>query len=201
MELPMNEDAEYEFLVFSPREKPFKVVSVRCSRPSYKVVFEPGKRKFAPARFPNLPEAERDCWVVKTTIPKTLEPGSVQGITFTIATDAERERVLLHTLTVQKGIRVVPAAIHMGVVGDPDSDRRNAMLEWDRGTFKVTGVEVIPGELDAKVETVADGHQYRLWLSPKKDLVQGTRSVKVTVTTDSPVQPTLTLNVWLSVNP
>jgi len=85
------------------------------------------------------------------------------------------------------------------VTGNPDKDGCNALLVQEANPFKVTGVTLEPPTLDAAVETVATDHKYRIRFAPKKGVTATSGTVKVTITTDSPRQPTIVVPISVTV--
>lgn len=199
LDLPSQGGGETQFFVYSPVGKQFKVAGIECTPTRYKATFEAGKLKFQPSEYPNLPNVERDGWVVKVQIPDGEGFGGQFAGRFRVMTDdTSEEGQVIFTVRLTKGIQTTPGVLHVGVRGE-DTDRRVVQLEQRLGEFKVLGVELSQPEMDFTTETVEAGHKYRIWFSPKKGLEPGTRSLRALILTDSPVQPKVPVTIWLDV--
>jgi len=202
VDLPSDRDGEAQFFVYSPTGKPFKIQTIDVVPARYPVKFEPAKMSFKPSEFPNLAAEERSGYTVTVTIPATDAGGGQINARAMIKTEGDSlgGGQLTHMMVLNKGIRLSPGTIHMGVRGD-EVDKRTVVLEERNGTFKILGVELSSPELDTTIETLEDGHRYRVWFTPKKGLEPGTRQVRALIATDDPRQPKLPVTVWLDVAP
>jgi hypothetical protein len=201
VDLPIDEDFVLEFFVYSPTGKSFKIRNVVCTPTRHKAEFEQATLKFKPTEFPNLEEAERPGWQVRITIPETEGHGGPLYGRYQIETDVEAPQpVISYQVRYTKGILVKPGVIQMSVRGS-EYDRRVVQLEQQGAEFRILKIETSTDEVLTTLETIEQGHKYRVWFRPNLPLDTGTRSVRALVYTDSPKQSKIPITVWLNVVP
>ncbi len=198
IELPADKEGENDFFVYSPTGKPFELLAATCTLSGCTATFERGKRKFTPPEYPTLGESERDGYVVKILLNERLGYGGPYNMRVDMVTNLDNEAKLYYVLRMTKGISVNPGVTHYAVFGK-EQEKKAVELEQNLAEFKILGVELSSDEVEATVETVREGHEYRIWFTAKPDLQPMTKQIRVLINTDSPKQPKIQAAIWLNV--
>lgn len=198
VDLPATGVAEFEAFVYSPTGKPFVVTDVQPIGNRCTATFSPSKQRFAPGDYPNLVVAEREGYRVCVSVPEESRTGMWAG-RFRVITDIPGdEGQAIFEARFSRGILVTPNTVHIVVRGE-ERDRRLVLLEQRSGTFKVLGVEVSEPLVISTIEAMEGGRSFRVWFAPAKDLSPGAHTLRATIRTDSPAQPTISIMILLNV--
>jgi hypothetical protein len=120
-----------------------------------------------------------------------------------VRTDLEKGGMLMLVLTVDRGIVTEPPVVFLGLLTDTTHLPVNAQLTVTRQSrpFHVKSVAVDDPKLAAKLETVRDGAEYRVAVTYAGGWEAGVKRRTLTLATDDPQQPTITVPVQAIMQP
>lgn len=128
------------------------------------------------------------------TIDRSAPPGRTP-LTVQLDTTYESERAAHVNLTIEKGILVSPSAIVLkSDLSQPKIPATAAVnLVRRDGQFHIKKVECREFELESFIDTVVEGHEYRLRLVSRGQRQAGVRQRQgiVRIETDDPLQPVI----------
>src|SRR5262249_37419822 len=127
-----------------------------------------------------------------TDTPMGRSPASV-----VVRTDVEKAENLTLTLIVDRGIVVTPPMIYWNVPpGEVKTPITNIVLIMrNKGPFHVTGAKIDDPKVEVKVQTAREGAEYHASLTYAGGWEAGMVRRTLTITTDDPKQPVLTIPV------
>jgi hypothetical protein len=199
---PVFEVLPGEPVVFSLDDKDHSLreLTIRpLEDPKTKILSVEGQLPYVKAKVDPVPN---DKGAYKVTLDFAPEaPRGRFGMGITVKTDSKREPQISLPVTFEKGIYAMPPTLFVGIVnGDTKLpvSRTISVLRKDRA-FKVTGVKADDPLLETTLETVKDGHEYRIKMAYKGGWKMGNVSRKLTVSTDDPGQPTIDIPVLANV--
>jgi hypothetical protein len=123
------------------------------------------------------------------------------GMALRVVTDSKREPEVSLPVTFEKGIYAMPPTMFVGVINAETKfpiKRTLSVMRKDR-SFKVTGVTVNDPDVSALVETIKEGHEYRVTMECKGTWAPGTVNRKMKIKTDDPNQPEIEVPVLANV--
>jgi len=124
-------------------------------------------------------------------------PYGRSSVPLVVRTDLEKGGMLMLMLTVDRGIVTEPPVVFLGLLTEKTQLPLNAQLTITRrsGPFHVKSAAVDDPKVAAKLETVRDGAEYRVTVTYAGGWEPGVKRQKLTLTTDDPKQPTITVPV------
>jgi hypothetical protein len=177
------------FLAIDP-DRPFKVTAVEVSGATGQAVFEPWSGQMAD---PELGEAatDRQGYRIRVLLAPGVGPGRVTAGVFARTDDPKTPR-LQKTFQVQQGIVAMPASIYFGEFRGAGT--AHVIVSRPGRPFQVLGLET---DTDFVAPSLAPyrGSDYKLTVRIAKDAPKGRFSATVTIKTDDPGQPTVTVPV------
>jgi hypothetical protein len=134
------------------------------------------------------------------TVKVTATAETPQGrnvVPFVVKTDLPKAGMISLVLTVDRGIISVPPMLFYGLVPKEMNEPRQAAVTISRqkGGFHVKEATVDDPKLQAKLETVRDGGEYRITVVYGGGWEPGIVRKTLTITTDDPQQPVITIPI------
>jgi hypothetical protein len=136
-------------------------------------------------RFKVTVTANADAPYGRTTVPVVVRTDLVKG------------GMLMLVLTVDRGIVTEPPVVFLGLLTEATPLPLNSQMSITRrtGPFHVKSVAVDDPKISARLETVRDGAEYRVIVTYAGGWDAGVKRRTLTLTTDDPRQPTITVPV------
>jgi hypothetical protein len=130
----------------------------------------------------------------------TVSPEVPMGRTvlpIVVKTDLQKAPNRTLTLMLDRGIVTTPPMVFWGILPPELKSPMQGAITLTRrsGSFHVTGVAVDDEKLQAKLETVRDGSEYRITVTYAGGWDTGLVKKTLTVTTDDPKQPVIDIPV------
>jgi len=132
----------------------------------------------------------------KLTVTATMDtPYGRSQVPIGVRTDLEKAGTLYLTLIVDRGIITAPPTLFLGLLPRQMTGQTTSVVTISRpsGAFHVTNVTVDDAKVQARLETVRDGHEYRVVLTYSGGWEVGAVRRTVSVTTDDARQPVLNI--------
>jgi hypothetical protein len=181
-----DEPVTQEFTLERTGEQPMQVVEVTSPA------------AYVTARATPLPGQGRYRLTV-TVSPEA--PVGRRAVHLAVRTDSEKVGTLKLTLMIERGILTMPPSVYWGTIPQVLTEPRKSVLTVSQSarSFHVTGVTADDPNLQTKLETVRDGHEYRIIVTYAGGWEGGSVQTSLTITTDDPRQPVLTVPVQATV--
>jgi hypothetical protein len=171
-----------EFTLERSGGHPMKILEVIPNSPFIKTEATPLP---GPGRFKVAITATADAPYGRSTVPVVVR------------TDLEKGGMLMLTLTVDRGIVTEPPVAFMGLLTEvsPLPMSTTCTVTRQSGPFHVKSVAVDDPKLAVKFDTVRDGAEYRVVVTYAGGWDAGVKRRTLTITTDDPKQPSITVPV------
>jgi hypothetical protein len=179
------------FLAF-PKELATKVTGVRLDGVRAMVSFEPWAGTMPDAELNEGP-LPRSGYRIQILSGLEIPPGRVPA-TLVVQTDDPVFPVMRHTLTLQRGIAVLPGSVYLGELGNAPSTAWFLVTRPGRG-FRVLDVTSDSPRLSARFEPVRGNYEYRVTLTYDGRGEFGQLAATITIRTDDPRQPEIAVPV------
>jgi hypothetical protein len=133
---------------------------------------------------------------LKVTATMDTPPGR-NVVPVVVKTDMPRANMLTLIMTVDRGIVTVPPMVFFGILPKELKTPSVAAVTISRrsGSFHITEAKLDDPKLEAKLETLREGTEYRVTVTYAGGWDQGFARKTLTLTTDDPKQPVLTIPV------
>jgi hypothetical protein len=174
-----------EFILEHAGGKPMQIRHVTVNAP------------FAKAETVPLPGEGR----YKLTVTASTEtPLGRSAVPVIVQTDLESTPRLTLMVSVERGIVTMPPLLFWSLGGDHVElpVRGAVLLSRQKGSFHVTGVTVDDEKLEAKLETLKIGREYRVLITYNGGWEAGLVRKTLTVSTDDPKQPQIRVPVQVA---
>jgi hypothetical protein len=177
-----DEPVSMEFTLVRNGGRPMKIVELVPNAPYVKGEWEalPGDGSY------------------KVKVTATGEtPAGRNVVPFVVKTDLPKSGMITLIVTVDRGIVTVPPMVFYGLVPKEIKAPNQAAVTFSRqrGGFHIKEATVNDPKLQTKLETVRDGVEYRITLTYAGGWEPGIIARMLTVTTDDPKQPVITVPV------
>jgi uncharacterized protein DUF1573 len=133
---------------------------------------------------------------LKLTATMDTPPGR-NVVPVVVKTDLPKSNMLTLVVTVDRGIVTVPPMVFFGIVPKQLKTPTSAAVTVSRrsGSFHVKELSVDDPKLEAKLEPLRDGAEYRITVTYRGGWEEGFARKTLTLTTDDPNQPVLKIPV------
>jgi hypothetical protein len=171
-----------EFILERNGGRPMTIVQVTAGAPFIQAAVTPLPGE---GRFRLLVTATAEAPLGRSTVPVVVR------------TDQKKASTLTLVLTVERGIILAPRQVFWSFTGGqvPLPVRGVVTVSRQARPFRITGVSVDDPKLATKLETVREGHEYRVTVTYAGGWEGGLVKKKLSITTDDPKQPQIEVPV------
>lgn len=179
------------YLAMDP-DRPFKIKAASVSGKESPVEITPWEGELPDPEL-NEPSRPRKGYALKMLFSPDLVGGR-QAVTLSVETDDPKLPVLHRSFHLQRGIAAMNSQIYFGSVSKKRASAYTLIVRDDK-PYKILSARSESKHFTAKVETVRQGHHYRLTVDYLGDAPLGLLNSRIILTTDDPKQPEVIVNV------